>query len=282
MLVFILALRVLLSPLTNVFQKKLAEKGAHSLFIVALTYLVIALLFVPVALVYHQPLSTDFWSTIVLASVIDAAGNVFLVKSLETTELSVFGPINSFKPAVALVIGFFLLNEVPSGKALAGVCVILAGSVLLTLKRPKGAVRLKGLFFRIAGIVCSSFGAVLIKKAILYSSPELSLFYWSLVALPLFALLIGSFYKNIIATNYRLLLQNKKPYIWLFLSYFAMQYVTLLSFKVTFVGYSLAIFQLSSIVSIILGYRYFDEKGIWLKLFSALVMMAGALLILFP
>ncbi len=279
MLVFILALRVLLSPLTNVYQKRLTEQGAHSLFIVALTYLVIAILFLPF-LASSTALSPTFWVTILEASVIDALGNVFLVKSLETTELSVFGPINSFKPGVALVIGYFLLKEIPTTNALIGVCIIIAGSILLTRRKTGISVNNKGLFYRITGIVCSSFGAVLIKKAITYSNPQVAILYWAMMAIPFFALIIILFYKSSINRNMQLLKENQKTYLWLFITYSMMQYVTALSFKITFVGYSLAVFQLSSIVSIFLGYRYFNEKGIFLKLFSALIMIAGTLLIL--
>ena len=279
MLFLILALRVLLSPLTNVYQKKLIQKEAHPLFIVALTYLVIALLFLPFFVMYAE-VKEGFWFTILLASIIDAAGNIFLVKALETTELSVFGPINSFKPAIALLVSFFILNEIPTTKAVIGVLIIIAGSILFTAKKSTGKTNFKGLYYRVAGIVCSSFGAVLIKKAINLSNPEISLLLWTIVALPFFAIIIYFLYKPQIFKNLQILKNNKQQYILLFLTYSAMQYVTLLSFKVTFVGYSLAIFQLSSIISIFLGYRYFKEKNIVLKLISSLIMIVGALLIL--
>jgi drug/metabolite transporter (DMT)-like permease len=282
MLLFILALRVVLSPLSNVYQKKLAEKGAHPFFIVALTYAVIALLFLPFAFIAGRPLAPGFWTTIILASVVDAVGNVLLVKSLETTELSVFGPINSFKPAIALLLGLVLLQEVPTSRAVIGVGTIIAGSILLTLKKEKAATDYRGLLFRVSGIVCSSVGAVLIKKAINFSNPEISMLLWTVFALPLFGFIIAVFYRSRLAANKRLLKENSKTYLLLFATYGAMQYVTLLSFNITFVGYSLAIFQLSSLLSIFLGYRYFNEKGAFLKLFSALIMIAGALLIILP
>ncbi len=77
-----------------------------------------------------------------------------------------------------------------------------------------------------------------------------------------------------------IMLHNKKNYLLLIVFYSLMQYVTLLCFKYTLVGYSLAIFQLSSIVSVIMGYRYFNEKGIKKKLLCSVIMILGAVLIL--
>jgi hypothetical protein len=45
------------------------------------------------------------------------------------------------------------------------------------------------------------------------------------------------------------------------------------------VGYSLALFQLSTIVSVLLGHRYFQEKDVGKRLVGAAVMTAGAIII---
>jgi drug/metabolite transporter (DMT)-like permease len=45
------------------------------------------------------------------------------------------------------------------------------------------------------------------------------------------------------------------------------------------VGYSLALFQLSTLISVFLGYHYFQEQNIGRRLFGSGVMIAGAVLI---
>jgi drug/metabolite transporter (DMT)-like permease len=46
------------------------------------------------------------------------------------------------------------------------------------------------------------------------------------------------------------------------------------------VGYALALFQLSALVSVILGFWYFGEKDLLKKLLGSIIMIAGTLIIL--
>jgi hypothetical protein len=59
----------------------------------------------------------------------------------------------------------------------------------------------------------------------------------------------------------------------------AMQLATVLTFQDLQVGYSLALFQLSTMLSVFLGRRYFAETNIGERLTGSLVMAAGAALI---
>jgi drug/metabolite transporter (DMT)-like permease len=45
------------------------------------------------------------------------------------------------------------------------------------------------------------------------------------------------------------------------------------------VGYSLALFQLSTIVTVVLGHRYFQEKNVGRRLAGSAVMTVGAMMI---
>jgi drug/metabolite transporter (DMT)-like permease len=45
------------------------------------------------------------------------------------------------------------------------------------------------------------------------------------------------------------------------------------------VGYSLALFQLSTLISVFLGYRYFQEGQIPKRLLGSAIMAAGAVMI---
>lgn len=67
--------------------------------------------------------------------------------------------------------------------------------------------------------------------------------------------------------------------VWLAVTTGLMQGATLFAFRSLQVGYALALFQLSALVSVLLGYRYFDERRIGRRLIGAAVMVAGAALI---
>ena len=52
------------------------------------------------------------------------------------------------------------------------------------------------------------------------------------------------------------------------------------TFKHMAVGYALSLFQLSTIVSVLLGYRFFKEQNIWKKLIGSAIMITGSVLII--
>jgi drug/metabolite transporter (DMT)-like permease len=58
-----------------------------------------------------------------------------------------------------------------------------------------------------------------------------------------------------------------------------MQVTTLLTLGKLQVGYSLALFQLSTLITVYLGHRYFQERSIRRRLLGSLVMVIGAMLI---
>ena len=59
-----------------------------------------------------------------------------------------------------------------------------------------------------------------------------------------------------------------------------MQAATLFTFNIMQVGYSLALFQTSTLLSVLFGYRFFQEKNTARRLLGASIMIAGAALII--
>jgi uncharacterized membrane protein len=110
-------LRILSNPLGNVFQKKLTLQHNHPLLVKFLTYLILALL-CSASFLFTGPtlqsLSPQFWSYSVLSGMAGALGNGFLVKALQKGDLSVLGPVNSYKSVIGIIVGIFLLHEIPN------------------------------------------------------------------------------------------------------------------------------------------------------------------------
>ena len=272
------------SPLVNVFQKRLTNRSISPELIVTISYLFFALLAVPL-LILLKPfdLPQEFWLYIVLLGVLDLIGNIFLVKSLKTIDLSVFGPLNSYKPVVALLFGAVLLNEVPSVMGLLGVLVIICGSYFLDYKPGQKGIKIKisrGIVFRFLAILFTSMAAVFSKKTILLSSPLITLIYWSIIGWPL-SLLVVTRLNPKWKEEVRSLKDHKVSVALLCLSFLGLQLFTLLTFERVMVGYSLALFQLSSVVSVFLGFHFFKEPNFRFRLLGAAVMVAGTMLIIF-
>lgn len=248
-----------------------------------ISYLFFVILSIP-ALFILKPfnLPGEFWLYISMLGVFDVFGNMFLVKSLKTIDLSVFGPLNSFKPVFAMIFGVFLLGEVPSTMGLIGVLVIISGSYFLNYN-PNGNVFRwqisRGLLFRFLAIALTSIAAIFSKKTILLSSPLITLIYWSVIGWPISFLLVLKL-NPLWKKEVRGLIHHKWHLIMLCLSFLALQFFTLLTFEKVFVAYSLALFQLSSLVSVFLGYHVFKEKDIKYRLIGSIIMVLGSVLIL--
>ena len=106
-------LRVLSNPLGNVFQKQLTNRYNHPLLINFLTFLLLSVFcIIPAIQVRWLELPFEFWKYCILAGIVGATGNGFLVKALQCGDLSVLGPINSYKSVVGIIVGIFLLGDI--------------------------------------------------------------------------------------------------------------------------------------------------------------------------
>ncbi|MGL4370128.1 MAG: EamA family transporter, partial [Spirochaetota bacterium] len=98
-----IAARILLNPAVNVCQKRLTAAGISPIHLVFFTYLACAAVSLPsVIFIPHAAPGKDFYITILLLSVFGTAGNALLMLALTHSDLSIFGPINSFKPVIGL------------------------------------------------------------------------------------------------------------------------------------------------------------------------------------
>ncbi len=283
-------LRVLSNPLSNVFQKKLTGDGMHPLVVNFLSYLVLSLITIPLIISHNwQSFTTGFWLWAMLMGVLGAMGNGFLVMALQGGELSVLGPINAYKSVVGIIVGFLLLGELPSWLGLLGVMIIVWGSYFVMAdsnsdkKLSWGIFKQPAIRYRVYAMVFSAIEAVVGKNVILMSDVNICFLLWCWMGM-LFSgmmswgILMGRKTKKF---SFHLSLGQLGLLTLLPLSIGLMQYSTNYVFKHMDVGYALALFQLSAIVSIVFGYKLYHEKNIKRKLLGTTIMIAGAILIIF-
>jgi drug/metabolite transporter (DMT)-like permease len=278
-------LRILSNPLANVFQKQLTIKGHHPILINFLTHVILAILCLAlIAPVDFHLLSFEFWKYSVLAGIAGALGNGFLVKSLQKGDLSVLGPINAYKSVVGIIVGIFLLAEIPNMWGIAGIGLIIYGSyfVLDTSEDRFTWALLKRseIQYRIWAMILTAIEAVFIKKIILVSSPAIAFISWCW---------FGAFFSFFLLFIYRFKLRlelNKLrskgsiKYLYLVVCIGTMQLTTNYVFDNMQVGYALSLFQLSTIVSVLFGYKIFQEKNIYKKLVGSAIMFIGSIVII--
>jgi drug/metabolite transporter (DMT)-like permease len=280
--------RLIFSISANVYQKKLSHSGLHPFYIVATTYFVLSLLAVPLlGLIKTGELSHAFWLNVLLASVLDVGGWMFLVMSLSKTDLSVFGPLNAYKVIFSLLLAVVFLNEIPSTQGLIGVLVIIIGSFFLTPPAsPASANRIfsllkdKGVQAGFLSMGLFSIGTIFLKNSVVDGGPLATLVFWSLIGLPLVLLSNLIFLTNGVKADLRASRTHINTIFMIGIMVFVMQYFTLLLLSKMLVAYAIALFQLGMVIQVFVGHKVFNEKHISRKLLACLVMMFGSMLVL--
>jgi drug/metabolite transporter (DMT)-like permease len=223
----------------------------------------------------------------VICALLAVVGNVLLVFALKSTDLSVLGPINAYKSVISLVLGVFLIGEIPTPLGVLGVLLILSGSYFVVDRdgnQPRSNAfvqffRQRGVQYRLAALCLSATESIFLKKALLLSSPLTTFVFWSILGLPIAAAAIVLLVRDRLGGEVALLRHNATTYVWLAVTTGLVELTTLFTFGKLQVGYSLALFQLSTLISVFLGYRYFQEGHIRKRLLGSLIMVAGATLI---
>ena len=289
LIVFSALIRIFSNSFLGVYQKKLSNSFSSN-FINFLSYSIlffVVLAFVPV---FNSVLSINFSSEnslnliyfAFLTGLMGAIGNAFQIKALKLGELSILAPINSYKIIFSIIFSFLILREIPSISALAGIVLIIFGSYFIFETTKEGfsflLLKRKDMQFRIFAVLFTGLEAIFIKKMILLSNSLLALLLWAL-STAVFSFFFLLFDKKKFAFS-KLDLNSWKMFFFLIVSLGVMQFSTNILFKLINVSYALSLFQLSSVLSVVLGYKFFKEKNFIKKLIGSLIMVFGAIVII--
>ena len=262
-------IRIVSNSYLNVFQKMLTSKGEKSSVVNFFTYLGLSL--IGICFINQIRFSPDITTNVLIMGLLGALGNYFIIKALSIGELSTLAPINSYKPIVALIIGMFYLKEIPTLKALLGIILIIFGTGFIINKKNKA--NKKAILYRILALIFSGAEAIFIKKVILLSDITSAFFLWAFSGLIFSSIFVLPHRGNLKISSY-------KYQLFLILSVGIMQYATNYVFSKINVSYALALFQLSTLLSVFLGVNIFHETGFIKKLSGALIMVLGACIII--
>ena len=282
---FAVIIRILVNPFSNVLQKQITIKGQHPLFINLFTYLVLAI--ISTVLIFDvslQSLDSSFWWYSLAGGITGALGNGFIIKALEKGDLSVLGPINAYKSIIGMVFAYLLIKEVPNTWGLLGMALIIIGSYfVLDTTEEKFSWKLfktPAIQYRLAALILTGIQAVLDKKVIEHSNLEIAFAGWSIFG-------AGFSFVFILFTKVSIKQEINKFNTSILLKY-ALLVTTvglmLASTNYTLshmpVGYALALFQLSILLSVVLGHRLFNELHLAKKLMGASIMIIGSAMII--
>lgn len=275
---FAIILRVVTNSLSNVFQKKLAMNGENPIYVNFINYLLLSVISLPILFfIDYSYLNLEFWKYALLGGIFGAVCNCFIVLALEKGELSVLGPINSYKAIIGIIAGIIILHEIPNIYGILGVFLIIVGSYFIfDTASPKVFLR-KDIQYRIYALVFSAIEAVFIKKVIILSSIATSFVVSSFLGAIFSYIILKTFTKT---TLKKVCYKNSMLYLLTALCFGIMTFTTAYVFKYIQVGYALSLFQISIIINVILGYKLFKEKNLLKKLFGSLIILIGSATIL--
>ncbi len=265
-------IRILTNSMSNVFQKKLSLEDENPVVVNFINYLILSIFSIPLIFLANIPItSINFIIYALLGGLTGAICNCFMVLALKRGELSVLGPINSYKAIIGLIFGMIILHEFPNIFGLIGIALIIIGSYFI-LETPKAFLK-KDIQYRIYALIFSAIEAVFIKKVIILSSITTSFITSSFLG-AIFSFIIMSIFSG---KNFKI--PSRKHtiiYILTAICFGLMTFTTAYVFRYMNVGYALSLFQLSIIINVILGYKLFNEKNLLKKLIGSLIILIGS------
>ncbi len=129
------------AALAQIYIRKLVrvEQTAAIVFYFSITSAALSLLTIPFGWVMPTPGEV---ALLVLAGLLGGAGQIFLTSAYRFADASVVAPFDYASMIFALVIGYFIFDEVPTGTMLIGAAiVILAGCIIIWRERQLGLKR---------------------------------------------------------------------------------------------------------------------------------------------
>lgn len=257
------------------------------------TYLLVSSLFTApflliLALIFFKLPSLDrtFWLATIVGTVIGVIGAVLAYKAIRESEVSLVNPISAFNPVFTAIISFFTLKEVIDIRGVLGIVTIVVGAYMLQISKSKkgflepikALVTHKGVRLSFLAYFLWAITPTFEKTAILHTSPQN----------PSFAAFVGQCVAILIYIPL-VIKMSEKPFesARLNIKWFLLVGVlgglgitsAFMAFSLTNLGFATAIFKLSMIFTVVLGWIFFKEKDIKQRLLGSLVMLLGVTLL---
>lgn len=272
-------IRICSNSLSNVFQKRLTKGGLNSFAINFYTYIGLSILSIPL-IKNISPLTPIILTNATIGGIFGALGNYYLIKALSKGELSILGPINAYKALVAMIFAIFLAGEIPSIIGILGIGLLIFGSYIIFNGTKEGfsleLLKRKDIKYRIYALIFTAIEAVFIKNVINHSDILTSFILWCIFGAIFAYLLILTHKIKFVKLNTTRIIHL----ISLVATAGIMQFSTNFVFEKMNVSYALALFQLSAILNVFLGWKIFNEKDLLKKLIGSLIMVLGAAILI--
>lgn len=261
--------------------KKLGELNTH---VKMLLYNLITLPFLLFGFLFYEIPSVPlyFYVVVFINAIVWSIAIFLLIRSLETSDLSVSIPILSFTPIFLLLVSYILLKEFPSFQGLAGISIVAAGSYILNISSIKSGYiepiksifAKKGIYMLIAAFLFS-ITASLAKIGINLSNPAYFMFVHYLFT----SLILTTLFFNKIRDNKKQIKANFRYFLIIGIAVAFSEILAATAFTLTIVPYVISLKRVNVIFSVLIGFFLFKERHFKESIIGAIIMFVGALLI---
>lgn len=221
------------------------------------------------------------WATLT-SFVVNIVAWILFFRALSLSPLYLTMPFTALTPLFTIPVAFVLLHEAPGMKGAVGIALIIAGAYGIHARGKSiwqpflNLYREKGTRYMLIVALIWSVSATVEKVAVRNSSPQ---FY----ALVIHLLLAGAYFPYVFRKQrqyfarmarygYRLAILGAITGIMAICQFSALKYLD--------VSYVIAFKRAGVIVSVLLGYLIFKEKGIVRNLLATLMIVLGAILLM--
>ncbi len=281
-LIMFLIIRIFINPFADILQKKIT-KEISPLSVIFYSYLLLSISYLPFLNKYITTdiLTVQFISLVILAGFICICGTVCIIHAVNISKLPISGSITSYKSIAGLIIALIFLKEIPSIQAVIGILLIITGSKLIFNNNKEEGFSLtlfkrKDVQLKLLAVLLTGTEAVVLKKIILISSIDACFICWCFMGM-MWSFIFLLISKQKLAIDYK---NSMMQLMIIALCIGFMQCSTNYVFSRMNVGYALALFQLSAIVTAFGGCKLADAKEFKLKIIGSLIMFAGSVFIL--
>jgi drug/metabolite transporter (DMT)-like permease len=265
---------------SDAFTKKILD--SHNEYTVAWLRLIFSLplLFVIFLFIPVPELDKEFYTAFFLALPLELLSIVMYIKALRVSPLSLSLPFLALTPVFLIFVSYVILGEKVSFRGAIGILFIAAGSYTLNISKIREGIlepilaitKEKGSVLMIGVALIYSITSSLGKMAIKHSSPLFfGISYYTALALLFTPIALYKGKETRRGTALTVLLPG------IFYSLMVISHMVAISLAK--VAYVISVKRMSLIIGVLYGYFFFKEKNIRERLFGAMMMFSGFVMI---
>lgn len=277
----------LITSVSAIIAKKVMQETGEYLYLWLTTLFTLPFLVFLIIYFYQIPqVDKTFFLAISASLTLDVFAAIFAYRAIKISEISLIAPIAAFNPVFTAVVSSITLGEIIGVKGVAGILLICIGAYLLQIsKRERGwlapfksLLLNKGVRLSLVAYFLWAITPVFQKTAILHTTPQVPPFVslaGTIGMAVIFAPIVAKFSKKPVFFTKRYL----KLFIILGILGAVGSAAAFIAFAQAQLGLVTAVFKLSMIFTVLLGWLFFKEKNIQDRLLGSSVMLAGVALL---